>query len=121
MGLHFRSQNGCDNSTFGGRIDSLNSALLISKRLYSGAKMALYFRSRNSPYNSTFRGGIDFLSSDLSMSKRRHRRAKNGPLSQELKWLLISVLFGADIPLNESQFNFFLFQNSPDIFQNSPT
>ena len=40
MAIHFRSQNGCDNGTFRGRIDSLNSALLISKRLYSGAKMA---------------------------------------------------------------------------------
>ena len=63
MALHFRSQNGCDNSTFRGRIDSLNSALFISKRLYSGAKMALYFRSRNDPHNSTFRGGIDVIRS----------------------------------------------------------
>ena len=55
------SQNGYNNSTFRGRIDSLNSALLISKRRYSGAKMALYFRSRNGPYNSTFRGRIDSL------------------------------------------------------------
>ena len=38
MALHFRSQNGCDNSTFRGGIDSLNSALLISKRLYRELK-----------------------------------------------------------------------------------
>ena len=74
--------------------------------------MALHVRSRNGPYNSTFRGGIDFLNSVLSMSKRRQRRAKMAPN--------IST-FWADMPLNESQFDFFLFQNNPNIFQNSPT
>ena len=40
------SRNGYNNSTFRGRIDSLNSALLISKRRYSGAKMAFHLRAK---------------------------------------------------------------------------
>ena len=87
MALHFRSQNGCDNSTLRGRIDSLISALFISKRLYSGAKMALYFRSRNGPYNSTFRGGIDYQCQNVA--------------TEELKWPSIS---GAEMAPNISTF-----------------
>ena len=64
------------NSTFRGKIDSLNSALLISKRRYSGAKIALHFRSQNGCDNSTFRGRNDSLNSALLILKRHYSGAK---------------------------------------------
>ena len=89
------SRNGYNNITFRGKIDSLNSALLISKRRYSGAKIALHFRSQNGCDNSTFRGRIDSLNSAQLISNVS---------IVELKWPFIlgaetvftTVLLGAE-------------------------
>ena len=102
MALHFRSQNGCDNSTFRGRIDFLNSALSMPKRRHRRAKMAPYLRSWNGSQYQYFlgliclwmRANLTFFFSKIApiFSKTAPAKDQNGsvvfyfgPL-RELKW-----------------------------------
>ena len=96
------SRNGYNNSTFRGKIDSLNSALLISKRRYSGAKIALHFRSQNGCDNSTFRSRIDSLHSALLISKRLFSGAKMALYSRSRNGLYNSTFRGGIDFLNSA-------------------
>ena len=92
MALYFGGRNGPDSSTFGGRIGSFKTALLISELCQNGAETALNFGVETPPTTALLRAESTFQNWPCQFQN---------DATIELKWPSMS---GVEIPPNNSTF-----------------